>query len=320
MRPDETCGCSRREFLARAGSCALHIGLMAAAMPLGVRRAWASQVRFPVDAAEPWGRLERVAEGIWALVSTPLEDRATLCNGGIVAGRAGVVVIEGFASPAGARWMIDQATRLTRRRPTHVVLSHYHSDHTGGLAEMAAGGADVIATDVTRALIRERVPAASVDVLEGMVILQGRRPTEVDLGDRSLILVPRRGHTDSDVTVEIPDARIVFCGDLVWSGMFPNFVDTSPSRLASEVRVMRATGAATYVPGHGPLAGAAELDTYLSLLDHVEEAARRAFERGMSAQEAGAAYRLPEAMEHWTLFSPTYFTRAMERWMAELSA
>jgi glyoxylase-like metal-dependent hydrolase (beta-lactamase superfamily II) len=150
--------------------------------------------------------------------------------------------------------------------------------------------------------------------------LQGRRPTEVDLGDRSLILVPRRGHTDSDVSVEIPDARVVFCGDLVWNGMFPNFVDASPSRLSSEVRVMRAAGAATYVPGHGPLASASELDAYIALLDHVEDAARRAFERGVSAEEAGAAYRLPDALEHWTLFSPTYFARAIERWMVELSA
>jgi glyoxylase-like metal-dependent hydrolase (beta-lactamase superfamily II) len=293
---------------------------MAAAAPLTARRAWARQVRFPVVAAEPWGRLEQVAEGVWALVSTPLEDRTTLCNGGIVAGRAGVVVVEGFASGAGARWMLEQATRLTRRRPTHVVLTHYHSDHTGGLAEVGADGADVIGTDVTRDLIRERNAGAPLGMLEDMVILQGRRPTEVDLGDRSLILVPRRGHTDSDVSIEVPDARVVFCGDLVWNGMFPNYVDAAPSRLASEVRVLRAGGATTYVPGHGSLAGATDLDGYIGLLDDVEEVARRALERGMSAEDAGAAYRLPAGLEHWTLFSPTYFARAIGRWMVELSA
>ena len=83
---------TRRDFLGHSGSCAAHIGIMAAASPMWSRLKWGSQERFPVDASEPWGRLERISEGIWALVSTPLEDRTTLCNGGIVAGRAGVVV------------------------------------------------------------------------------------------------------------------------------------------------------------------------------------------------------------------------------------
>jgi glyoxylase-like metal-dependent hydrolase (beta-lactamase superfamily II) len=310
---------TRRDFIARAASCALHVGLMAAAAPFGVRRAWASQVRFPVVAAEPWGRLEQIADGVWALVSTPLTDRATFCNGGIVAGRAGVVVVEGFGSEAGARWMVEQATRLSRRRPTHLVITHYHSDHTAGLAGVRAAGMDVIATDVTRDLIRDRNAGTPPEMLGEMIVLQGRRPTEIDLGDRSLIVVPRRGHTDSDVSIEVPEERVVFCGDLVWNGMFPNYVDASPSRLSQEVRILRAAGAAAYVPGHGPLADASDLDAYIGLLDHVEDAARRALERGLSAEEAGAAYRLPDALDTWTLFSPGYFSRALGAWMAELS-
>lgn len=309
--------CTRRQFVGRATSCAMHVGLMTV-MPSAARRAWARQARFPVVAAEPWGRLEHVAEGVWALVSTPLEDRRTLCNGGIVAGRAGVVVVEGFATEEGARWMSAQASRLTGRRPTHVVLTHYHSDHTLGLAGVGGRGVDTIATGVTRDLTRDRVPEVPMELLGDVVVLQGRRPTEIDLGDRSLILVPRRGHTDSDLSIEIPDARIVFCGDLVWNGMFPNYVDAAPSRLSREVRVMRATGAAVYVPGHGSLADTAELDAYIGLLDHVEEAARRALERGQNAEEAGAAYRMPAGLERWTLFNPGYFARALDAWMTEL--
>ena len=291
---------------------------MTAVTPWHARRAWTAQTRFPVVAEEPWGRIERVAEGVWALVSTPLDDRTTLCNGGIVAGRAGVVLVESFASGNGARWMAEQATQLAGRRPTHVVLTHYHSDHTGGLAAVGGADVDTLMTGVTRDLTRERNQGAPLNILSGAVVLDGRRPWEIDLGDRSLIVVPRRGHTDSDVSLEIPDARVVFCGDLVWNGMFPNYVDATPSRLSREVRVMRAAGATTYVPGHGPLADAGALDRYIGLLDHVEEAARRALERGMSAEEAGAAYALPPGLESWTLFSPGYFARALGAWMTEL--
>jgi glyoxylase-like metal-dependent hydrolase (beta-lactamase superfamily II) len=313
---------TRRQFIGHSTSCAAHLGLMAAASPLWARDRWTSQTRFPVDASEPWGRLERVAEGIWALVSTPLQDRTTLCNGGIVAGRSGVVVIEGLASDAGSIWLSAQAERLTGRRPTHVVLTHYHSDHTGGLegAVVAAADVRVFATEATRDFAAERNRGAALDVLEGAVLLEGRRPSEIDLGDRSLLVVPRRGHTDSDLTFEIPEESVVFGGDLVWNGMFPNYVDAVPSRLSQAVRMLRATDATTYVPGHGPLADARALDAYIGLLDHVEEAARDAIRRGSTAQEAGAAYRLPGALENWTLFSPGYFTLAIEKWMQELSA
>lgn len=310
--------CSRRDFLGRAGSCALHLGLMAAASPWWARRAWAQEARFPVVASEPWGRLERVAEGVWALVSTPLQDRTTLCNGGIVAGRAGVILVESFASGDGARWMAQQALELTGRAPTHVVLTHYHSDHTAGLAAVGGGDVDTVLTAVTRDLTRDRNQGAPLDILADAMVLDGRRPWEIELGDRSLIIVPRRGHTDSDATVEVPDARVVFCGDLVWNGMFPNYVDAAPSRLSSEVRILRAARASTFVPGHGPLADADALDAYIGLLDHVEAAARRALERGMSAEEAGAEYRLPVGLEGWTLFSPGYFARALGAWMTEL--
>ncbi|NIQ56544.1 MAG: hypothetical protein GWN02_20295, partial [Gemmatimonadetes bacterium] len=60
-------------------------------------------------AQEPWGRLLRLGEGVWALESTPLRDRKTLCNGGIVQGRGGVALIEAFGSGEGFEWMVEQA-------------------------------------------------------------------------------------------------------------------------------------------------------------------------------------------------------------------
>jgi len=311
--------CSRRDFIGRSASCAAHLCLMASAAPSWRRASWMSQERFPVVASEPWGRLERIADGVWALVSTPLDDRTTLCNGGIVAGRAGVVVIESFGSDAGARWTMEQATRLAGRPPTHVVLTHYHGDHTGGLRQVAAAGeVEVLATPRTLDLTRERNQGAAVEVLEDVRLLDQRRPTEIDLGGRALIVVPRRGHTDSDVSVELSDPSVVFCGDLVWNAMFPNYVDATPSRLSQAVRVMRALDADTYVPGHGPLADVAALDAYVGLLDDVEAAARSALARGVPAEEAGREYRLPAGLEEWTLFNPSYFARALDAWMREI--
>ena len=310
---------TRRDFLGHSASCAAHLSIMAAAAPLISLRSWTRQERFPVVASEPWGRLEQVAEGIWALVSDPLTDRTTLCNGGIIAGRSGVVVVEAFGSSEGAQWMAQQATRLAGRVPTHVVLTHYHGDHTGGLRGAADySDVEILATAATRDTTLERNSNAPEDLLGDITVLDTRKPTEIDLGDRSLVLVPRRGHTSSDITIEITDPSVVFCGDLVWNGMFPNYVDATPSRLTQAVQLLRASSADVYVPGHGPIADPAALDQYLELLDHVEDAARRALERGMTAEAAGEEYRLPAGLEEWVLFNPGYFGRAIGAWMTEL--
>src|SRR5690606_39979464 len=84
------------------------------------------------------------------------------------------------------------------------------------------------------------------------------------------------GHTASDVSVELEDPHVVWCGDLVWNGMVPNYVDAIPTRLGASVHALLERGAPVYVPGHGGTADAAGLQPYVSLLDDVEAAARRA--------------------------------------------
>ncbi|MEM7417824.1 MAG: MBL fold metallo-hydrolase [Gemmatimonadota bacterium] len=308
---------SRREFLSHSASCAAHLGVMSAAAPFWTKGLWA-QERFPVVATEPWGRLERVSDGVWALVSTPFQDRTTLCNGGIIAGRNGVVVIDAFGTDAGARWMGEQAIRLAGHAPTHVVLTHFHGDHTGGLrGAREVGSPAILATPVTRDYSRDRDGAPN-EILNRVTPLDTIRPTEIDLGDRSLIVVPRQGHTDSDVTVELTDPSVVFCGDLFWNEMFPNFMSATPSRLSQAVRLLQLADAETYVPGHGPLADRAALDRYMDVLDHVEDAARRAMAEGMTAEEAGARFAMPAESAEWILFNPNYFEVAIGSWMSEL--
>ena len=318
-------GLDRRGFLHVAGSCAAHLALVGAAVPSAARRAWAATPRGRVVAAEPWGRLEQVHEGVWALVSTPLTgDRTTLCNGGIVAGRDGVLLLEAFGSDAGAAWMAQQARALTGRAPTHVAVTHYHSDHTAGLRAACAPGeagarATLHTTAVTAALVSTRNPGSPADLLKDAVMLDPANGGTIDLGGRRVAITPLDGHTPSDVTVRVEETPVLFAGDLVWNGMFPNYVDAVPSRLTRSVRAVRAAGARTIVPGHGAVATPADLDRYLALLDSVEAAARAAVRDGITAGKAGDAYRVPAALGEWVLFNPRYFERAIGAWMKELA-
>ena len=126
-----------------------------------------------------------------------------------------------------------------------------------------------------------------------------------DLGDRVVTVQPRRGHTASDLTVEVDGGEgPVWCGDLVWNAMFPNYVDAIPSRLSRSVRALRGLPATTFVPGHGPLADAEAMARYTAVIDSVEEAARDAIESGRTAQEAAEEYEVPEELGEWSLLQP----------------
>ena len=110
----------------------------------------------------------------------------------------------------------------------------------------------------------------------------------------------------------------MFCGDLVWNAMVPNYVDAVPTQLAVSARALRRTRSTIYVPGHGALAREAEFDRYLAMIDELGAEAKRAHERGQTAAEAGTNYSLPASLGEWTLFNKLFFERAFTAWYREL--
>jgi glyoxylase-like metal-dependent hydrolase (beta-lactamase superfamily II) len=314
----------RREFLVKSSSCAAHLALASVAMPSMLRAMWANAPLGPVVAREPFGSLEKVSDGIWAMISTPLTgDRTTLSNGGIIAGRTGVLAIEGFNMPAGAEWLATRAKELTGRWPTHVALTHYHSDHANGVAGYERPDAKPVvhATEITRSWVLEKnlpADASRTDALKDVTYFNAATPTVVDLGGRTVRVIPRSGHTSSDVSLEIDDPSVVFCGDLVWNAMVPNYVDAIPTQLSKSARALRRKSATVYVPGHGALAKEAEFDRYIAMIDEIERAAKTAHGKGQTPAEAGANYALPVSLGEWTLFNKVFFERAFAAWYREL--
>ncbi|HXT15101.1 MAG TPA: MBL fold metallo-hydrolase [Gemmatimonadaceae bacterium] len=316
----------RRDFLARGTSCAAHLALAAAVMPRALRAAWATP-RGAVVAREPFGNLERVADNVWALISTPLTgDSTTVSNGAIVAGKNAVLAIEGFNRPQGAVWLANRAKELTGRWPTHVALTHYHADHANGVAGYLQDGEHPVlrATERTRDLVvtRNIQPADPnrVAAMKDVVFLSSAANTELDLGGRSVRVVPRDGHTESDVSLELADQNVIFTGDLFWNAMFPNYVDAIPNKLSASVRALRGGSNITYVPGHGAIGHAADYDRYVAMIDEVEQAARAAHAAGKTAADAGAQFTLPASLGEWTLFSKAFYPRAFEAWYKVLDA
>jgi len=195
-------------------------------------------------------------------------------NVGVVAGSDGVLVVDTRGTRRQGEALHDQVRRLVPHLPVRwVVNTHQHFDHTfGNVAfdgatihahENAAAGLEA-AADRVRRLCREEDPDDPLNrqVLETPL----RRPDAtfasvgtIDLGDRYVeMFYPGRGHTDGDVLVRLPDADVVFAGDLVEESAPPAYGEDSfpldwPGSLDVAIGVL--TPRTRVVPGHGAVVG-----------------------------------------------------------------
>ena len=140
------------------------------------------------------------------------------------------------------------------------------------------------------------------------------------LGKRKVVIQPAQGHTGGDLMVLIPDAKVLFCGDIFWNHVSPNIIDGTVARWIDTIDTLRTSqGAAgmTFVPGHGDIATVKEVADFATYLVDLKTIVRRARARGLTGKALIQA-ALPElARKHgdWTAFS--YFAPLEVGYMAQ---
>ncbi len=314
---------NRRDFL-RQSSCSAWLMGLAAISPVGIRSAFAQSATRKIVTKAKWARVEQVAEGVWAAISTPFETRdfTTVSNGGIIAGKDRVLVVEAFNKPEGAKWLAEQARELTGKWPTDVVVTHYHADHSAGAIGYKTDSTDtqLWLTKQTTSLIKTKNKRGGKEpqLLTRIKQIDATKPTRIDLGGRTVELRSRVGHTPSDVTIELKDPDVVFCGDLFFNKLVPNYMDAQPTRLKKTVASFKREKETLYVPGHGAVATPKDLSIYREFLDAMEDAALTAHKSGTDAKAAAAEFKLPKEFEKWYIFSPQVIPRAFAAWYREL--
>ncbi|WP_232677018.1 MBL fold metallo-hydrolase [Nocardioides sp. R-C-SC26] len=195
-------------------------------------------------------------------------------NVGVVAGSRGLVLIDTHASAEAARTVLDDVRALGLGAVVEVVNTHAHLDHCLGNATMREefGPVPIRAHEAAAAAIAEMDPASLdpgetdhgrahprwPEVARSTVTAPDTTFSSaavIDLDDRHVELVhPGRAHTDGDAVVFVPDADVIFAGDLVEESGPPDFgPDSHPLEwpLALDVVLGLTTSATTVVPGHG---------------------------------------------------------------------
>src|SRR5579871_3069545 len=200
-------------------------------------------------------------------------------NSGVVVGDESVLVVDAQATPAMAKDVIARIRTVTDKPVKHIVLSHYHAVRVLGASGYA--GAEIIASDVTRAMIVERgqqdmdseigrfprlfrgkesIPGLTwphIVFEKKMTLWMGRREVQ--------IIHIGRSHTAGDTVVWLPKERVLFSGDVVEFGATPYCGDAHFSDWPGTLDAIRKLKPEKLVPGRGrSLMNAKEVEEGLS--------------------------------------------------------
>ncbi len=118
---------------------------------------------------------------------------------------------------------------------------------------------------------------------------------KLKLGKREVILATLPGHTGGDVFAFVPDANVVFTGDLGWSRTLPNLVDATVNDWIPTLdQILREHPAAKFVPGHGNVAEASDIRDFRNYLDDLRTRVKQGIESGLTIDQAKEQLKRPE--------------------------
>jgi 2-keto-4-pentenoate hydratase/2-oxohepta-3-ene-1,7-dioic acid hydratase in catechol pathway/glyoxylase-like metal-dependent hydrolase (beta-lactamase superfamily II) len=274
----------------------------------------------PAPAKIPYTRgLHEVGDRVWAWM---LPDGGFgWSNAGLVAGNGASLLVDTLFDLPLTREMLAAMAPITERAPiTDALITHSNGDHTHG-NQLLDGSVRVIAAAGTAEEIEHGIapemlvmaqtldlgPVATPYLRErfgpfdfGGITLRNADQTfddrlTIEVGGRVVELLNLGpAHTAADSVVHVPDAGVLFAGDLlfigctpiVWAGPIANWVAACDAMIALD--------APTVVPGHGPITDRDGIRAVRGYLVHIAEQAEAAYRKGLSFVDAADAIDLGE--------------------------
>jgi glyoxylase-like metal-dependent hydrolase (beta-lactamase superfamily II) len=214
-------------------------------------------------------RLQKVVDNVYAIVG-PLNNRTpeNLGNNatfGVVVTGDGVVLIDPGGSYQGAQ-AIHRLIKTVTDKPVRYVINSGGQDHRWfGNDYFSKLGAKIIASEDAVADHKKRVGMqwTMSETLMGKQALAGTREKYADItfkqdyllnigGTRFEIYHKGQAHTPGDAYIWLPDKKVMFTGDIVYTERMLGVGDTSGSKSWVSVYNAMASHQPVYlVPGHG---------------------------------------------------------------------
>lgn len=253
-----------------------------------------------------------VHQGATLALDAPGHD--DIANIGFVVGQRCVAVIDTGGSVRTGRALREAVAAHTKLPVCYVVNTHVHVDHVLGNAAFKAdkpafvgSGTLGAAIEASRRYFVEHYPddfdaPASADQVIAPDTTVGTT-RDLDLGGHTLTLRAfPKAHTDSDMTVLVNNAGVLWTGDLLFVGRVPA-LDGSAKGWLTAIDEIAKIHARIVVPGHGPVSHdlAAALAPERRYLEALIDGARKEIAEGKPIEHATAHVGQSEK-SHWQLF------------------
>ena len=220
-------------------------------------------------------------------------------NIGAVLGDGEVLVVDTRSTHVQGREILDDLRMITRDPVTIVVDTHGHFDHCFGNRVFRpaaiwgqAGCRPFIerTAEARRARIARDEPSIAADLREVVVDppeQEFENATTIEVGGRPVELrYLGRAHTDHDAMIVVPDADVVFAGDVIEGGSVPYFSDAYPLDWPATLRALSEFVTGSVVPGHGDVAGRGFVLEQAEAIDHLAQLGRRVQAGELSLEDA----------------------------------
>jgi cyclase len=265
--------------------------------------------------------LHEVGSGVWAAIDNPAAQKARAgANAGFVIGSDGVLVVDTFENPAAAQELLNQIRQKTNLPVRFVVNTHYHLDHVAGNNIFAAAGATILAQDNVRSWERTenkkffgaKITPEQTQMVESLSLpsITYRDGVDLYLGTREVFVRSFPGHTGGDSAIYIPDANVVFCGDLFWNHTLPNLIDASTKPWIETLDSMiQHHPAATLVPGHGEVGHVQDVSDFRGYLSDLRTDVAQAQAAGKSGDALTDAVLLEMKQKYGSWDAFTFFAK-----------
>jgi glyoxylase-like metal-dependent hydrolase (beta-lactamase superfamily II) len=233
-------------------------------------------------------------------------------NIGVIGGTEAVLVVDTGLGTENASEVLAFATSVAAGRRLYLTTTHFHPEHAYG-AQVFAGKATYLVNRAQAADLSTK-GAGYLEMFRGLGEVVARRlegvrvPTpdvvfdgshDLDLGDRTVRLRPTgRGHTQGDQVVEVPDAGVLFTGDLAETGQFailpwfpPHDTDVTGIGWLEVLDRLALDGPRVVVPGHGEVGGVSVLTDVRDYLRELRDETWRRRDAGLGVDEVAAEVR-----------------------------
>ncbi len=229
------------------------------------------------------------------------------CNPGYVVTSEGVVVVDTPQLPTKAVGMREEAEGRGEIR--YLINTEHHVDHIFGNFYFKGAGEVVNHRGVYQnfmvvtpdldpfAYAAEAIPTDDPeggeifpdrddyydDPNKGSIVFDGN--LTLSLGDHTFELIHTPGHTPGQIAVYVPEERVVFTGDTIFSECQTWLMTSDVDQWLRALETIRQLDVDHVLPGHGPVVTKAYLDTQRSNLLDWEAAVAAAVARGWSREE-----------------------------------